>query len=131
MRSFAIVAVGGAVGTLSRHGINEWLSTDHLFPAATFAVNVSGAFLLGLLLMSLTLRGGRTGSDTGTPRDLRLLLGTGFLGGFTTYSTLAVETETLLRHDHVAMALTYGLGSTVLGLIAALGGAVTARAVSR
>lgn len=127
MRSFAIVALGGAVGTLGRHGVNEWLASDRLFPLATFTVNISGAFLLGLLLTGLAMRG----RQDGLRRDVRLLLGTGFLGGFTTYSTLAVETETLLRNDHVGLALAYGAGSAAIGLIAALAGAMTARAVAR
>lgn len=127
MRSFAIVALGGAVGTLGRHGIQEWLTTGHLFPLATFAVNVCGSFLLGLLLATVVLRT----PDDHRRRDARLLLGTGVLGGFTTYSTLAVETQTLLRDDHVALALTYGFGSAVVGILAALAGTFTARAASR
>lgn len=128
MRSFAIVAAGGAVGTLGRHGINEWLASDRLFPLATFIVNISGAFLLGLLITGLAIRGSE---DIGRRRDVRLLLGTGILGGFTTYSTLAVETDALLRDDHLGLALAYGAGSAVIGLTAALAGAVTARAVAR
>lgn len=128
MRSFAIVAVGGAVGTLARHGINESLASDRLFPLATFTVNISGAFLLGLLITALAAPGDER---TGRRRDARLLLGTGLLGGFTTYSTLAVETDALLRDDHLGLALAYGAGSAVTGLAAALAGAITARIAIR
>lgn len=128
MRSFAIVAAGGAVGTLGRHGINEWLASDRLFPLATFIVNVSGAFLLGLLITGLALRGSQ---DSGRRRNSRLLLGTGVLGGFTTYSSLAVETDALLRDGHLGLALAYSTGSATIGLMAALAGAVAARAVAR
>ena len=126
MRSFALVAVGGAVGTLARHGIAEALDPDRLFPLATFLVNVTGSFALGALLAVLLVR------DHSAPANRpRLLLGTGFLGGYTTYSALAVETDTLLRGDHVALGLTYAAGSVVAGLVAAYAGVAAARAVAR
>src|SRR5699024_11239433 len=58
-------------------------------PVGTFLANISGAFLLGLLVESLS----RRGADHGRRRDLRLLLGTGLLGGYTTYSALANDTR--------------------------------------
>ena len=119
MRSLALVVLGGAAGTLSRFGVNEALPGDTLFPIATFIVNVVGSFALGLLLAALLTR----------RNELRLLLGTGFLGGFTTYSALAVETDTLLRGDHVVMGLAYAVGSVLAGIAAALVGiAVASRA---
>lgn len=127
MRSFTLVFVGGTAGTLSRHGINEWINSDRLFPFATMTVNLTGAFLLGLLLTALALRHDVNESR----RTLRLLLGTGFLGGYTTYSTLAVETDQLFRDGHGVMALTYVAGSAVLGLLSAIGGTVAARAAIR
>jgi CrcB protein len=126
VRSFALVAVGGAVGTLSRHGIAETLGPDRLFPLATFLVNVTGSFALGALLAVLLLR-----DHTAPANRLRLLLGTGFLGGYTTYSALAVETDTLLRGDQVALGLTYAVGTVVAGLVAAFAGVAAARAVVR
>ena len=126
MRSFALVAIGGAAGTLARHGIAEVLDPDRLFPLATFLVNLTGAFALGALLETLLVR------DHSAPaKRLRLLLGTGFLGGYTTYSALAVETDTLLRGDHVALGLAYAAGSVVAGLVAAQAGVAAARAVVR
>ena len=126
MRSFALVAIGGAAGTLSRHGIAEALDGDRLFPLATFLVNVTGSFALGALLAVLLVR------DHSAPANrLRLLLGTGFLGGYTTYSALAVETDTLLRGDHVALGLTYAVGSVVAGLVAASAGVAAGRRVAR
>ncbi|MET0448385.1 MAG: CrcB family protein [Aeromicrobium sp.] len=127
MRSFLLVAAGGAAGTLARHGIGEWLDPGHAFPVGTFAVNVTGSFLLGALLATLMLRG----TDDGARRTARLLLGTGFLGGYTTYSALAVQTETLLRDDRVALGLTYALGSVAAGLAAALAGIAVGRAATR
>jgi CrcB protein len=78
-------------------------------------VNVAGAFALGLLLAALA----RRGPDRGRRRMLRLLLGTGLLGGFTTYSTLAVDTAGLLG----AGGLVAGGGSALLTVVAGLGGA--------
>ncbi len=112
MRSLALVVVGGTAGTLSRFGVNEVLPEGGLFPWATFIVNVVGSFALGVLLAALLTR----------HTELRLLLGTGFLGGFTTYSALAVETDTLLRGDHVILGVAYAVGSVVAGLAAALAG---------
>ncbi|AXT84406.1 camphor resistance protein CrcB [Aeromicrobium sp. A1-2] len=126
MKSFALVAVGGAVGTLGRFGIAEALDADRLFPLATFVVNVVGSFALGALLAVLIVH-----DHSARANRLRLLLGTGLLGGFTTYSALAVETDTLLRGDHVALGLAYAVGTVVAGLLAALLGIVTARAVVR
>ncbi len=115
MRSVLLVFVGGALGTLSRFGVNKAVSHDGLFPVATFAVNVVGSFALGMLLAAILHRG----SDS-----LRLLLGTGFLGGFTTYSALAVETDALIRGDHLALGITYAAASVIVGLAAALAGVV-------
>lgn len=126
MRSFALVAIGGAAGTLARHGIAEALDPDQLFPWATFLVNVTGSFALGALLAVLLVR------DHSAPANrLRLLLGTGFLGGYTTYSALAVEADTLLRDDHLALGLVYAIGSVVAGLVAAFAGIAAARTVVR
>jgi CrcB protein len=127
VKSFVTVAVGGALGTLVRYGIGEWLASDRLFPAATFLVNLSGSFLLGALLATML----RRGDDSGGRHTARLLLGTGFLGGYTTYSALAVETDQLIRADHVALATAYAVGTVLLGFVAALAGIATARAVAR
>ncbi|MDX6277497.1 MAG: fluoride exporter [Nocardioidaceae bacterium] len=127
MKSFLIVALGGTFGTLSRYGVAQAVQPDTLFPLATFLVNLTGSFLLGALLATLIVRG----DDAGHRRTLRLLLGTGFLGGYTTYSALAVETDTLLRADHAALGLTYAIVTVIGGLLAAFAGIVAARAVAR
>ncbi|MDH2444750.1 CrcB family protein [Amnibacterium sp. CER49] len=110
----AVVLVGGTVGTAVRAAIGLIpLPAD--VPIATPAINVAGAFALGLLLAALA----RRGPDTGSRRTLRLLLGTGLLGGFTTYSTLAVDTAGLVG----AGGLVAGIGSALVTVIAGLGGA--------
>lgn len=125
MRSFALVVAGGTAGTLSRYGVTQWLGSDGLFPLDTFAVNVTGSFVLGALLAALLVRG------DDEARTARLLLGTGFLGGYTTYSALAVQTDALLRDEHIALGLGYALGTLVAGLIAALAGVAAGRMLAR
>ena len=121
MRSFALVVAGGTLGTLLRFGVGETLDDGRLFPLATFLVNVVGAFALGLLLASPG-----SGKPDGT---LRLLLGTGFLGGFTTYSALAADSSVLLIEGNALVGVLYAVGSVVLGFLASWGGIVLARRI--
>lgn len=100
----------------------------YVMAVGTFAANVSGAFVLGATLETLTL----LGPDGGWRRHARLFLGTGFCGAFTTYSALALEIDTLTRNGFVAIGVLYALVSVAAGLVAALGGiAAAARALVR
>ena len=128
-RAIATVAVGGLLGAPARYGLEVVFPPGTgQWPVTTFVINVVGAFLLGTLLEGLT----RTGPDTGWRRQVRLGIGTGALGSFTTYSTLAVETDELLRGHHWWAAASYAAGSVVVGLVATvLGIAVGARMPSR
>jgi len=112
-----LVAVGGTIGTLGRFGVAEAMGPAHSWPWPTFAVNIIGSLLLGVLAARVV--------DAADPR--RLMLGTGLLGGFTTYSAFAVETEALLRDSQVATALLYSTSSVIVGLVAAAVGLVIAR----
>ena len=123
----ALVALGGMVGSAARHGVERLLGTSDGFPVGTLTVNLVGAFALGVLLEGLATRG----SDVGHRRAARLLVGTGFLGGFTTYSALAVETDALLRDGKVALALVYVLTTVVVGLLASFAGVLCARTAAR
>jgi fluoride exporter len=114
-RLVGLVALGGVAGTALRAGIGTLESGAGGWPWATWTVDLSGAFLLGLLLEALA----RTGPDDGRRRDARLLLGTGALGGYTSYSTLALETVELLDAGDARTAVLYAAGSVVLGLVAA------------
>lgn len=119
----ALVAVGGAVGAPLRYRLSQTLPHEPgALPAATLLANLMGAFALGLLLAALL----RRGPDTGRRRDLRLALGTGLLGAFTTFSSLALEVELLRRGGRVGLALGYGLGSVLLGVGAAAAGVALA-----
>ncbi|MFZ2510916.1 MAG: fluoride efflux transporter CrcB [Gordonia sp. (in: high G+C Gram-positive bacteria)] len=122
----ALVFVGGMLGAPARYGVEHVLpAAAGGFPLGTFAVNVVGAFLLGLLLESLIL----SGPDTGVRNRLRLFLGTGFLGAFTTYSSFAVQLDRLGRGGHASTAVGYAAVSLAVGLaLVALGIWVAQRA---
>lgn len=110
-----VVAIGAFFGTLLRYEIGIWLPAERSnWPIATLTINITGAFLLGLLLQTLLHRG----RDEGVYRILRLALGTGFLGAFTTYSSLAVSVVVLARSGNTIIALLYAAASVVLGVIA-------------
>lgn len=113
-----LVAIGGAAGSLGRYLVAEALPPQHGWPVGTLTANLVGAFLLGALLEYL----GRRGPETPGVQRVRLALGTGVLGGFTTFSSLALETERLLAAGAVGTALGYAAASLVLGLGCAVTG---------
>jgi CrcB protein len=102
------------LGALTRYGLGLAVPSPDNWPLPTLVINVTGAFALGALLEGLA----RRGSDAGRRRVLRLALGTGFLGAYTTYSTLALDTVHLITSSDVAGAAWY-TGTTVLGGAAA------------
>jgi fluoride exporter len=118
----AVIALGGVIGSLGRYGLAEAFPHGAgSFPWATFATNVLGCFLIGVLLAMLT--------PLSHPL-LRPFLGTGILGGFTTFSTFAVDTDRLLP-DHVPVALLYFFGTVAAALIATLLGELAVKGVRR
>lgn len=112
--SLLLVFLGGAAGTGCRQALGLLLPAAGGFPIAIFAANMLGAFLLGLLLEALA-HGGR---DEGRRRRLRLLLGTGFMGGFTTYSALATDSMLMFASGAVLPALGYALPTVICGALA-------------
>ena len=116
-----LVAAGGAAGSLARWWVTLVLPAGPGSSWATFAVNASGALLLGLLLEALT----RPGPELRGAHNARMLLGTGLLGGFTTYSTFALELWERVRSGASAAAF----GDAVLMLIAGLAAAAAGLAV--
>lgn len=111
------VAAGGAVGALSRYGIDTLVErrTESVFPWATFLVNASGCLAVGFVVAALVDR-------HRAPQWLRTGLVMGFCGGYTTFSTFAQETLDLLEESksHVALAaiaanIVVGLGAVYLG----------------
>ena len=118
-RLVALVAVGGALGTTARWAVTEVVGTSPAgWPTATFVVNLVGSFALGALLEALL----RRGEESSRGRLVRLGVGTGVLGGFTTFSSLAIEMERLIAAGQVTMSLLYGGLSVVLGLLACIAG---------
>ncbi|GDY31623.1 fluoride efflux transporter CrcB [Gandjariella thermophila] len=111
-----VIALGGGAGALARYGMSQVLPTvPGRFPWGTFTVNVLGCFLIGVLMVLI--------SDVwSTHRLLRPFLGVGVLGGFTTFSTYAVEVRELLRPESVATALGYLVATPVCALLAVLAG---------
>lgn len=124
-----LVALGGVLGTFARHGLGLALPRGAgQWPVTTFAINIVGAFLLGVLLEALTrLRGGA--GEGARMRTVRLGAGTGALGAFTTYSTLAVDTDVLVHGGHAGAAISYAIATVVAGMVTCAAGiAVGARA---
>jgi CrcB protein len=117
MPTFLWVALGGALGSAARYGVNVWsgrlLGAE--FPWHTFIVNVVGCFVMGVLveLMALKLN---VGNDT------RAFLTTGILGGFTTFSAFSLDFALLVERKSYGAAAAYGAGSVVLSLIAVFAG---------
>ncbi len=119
------IAVGGALGALCRYGVSllfqgllrstPWSG----FPLGTLVVNIVGTFLLALLLFQPRLS---------LPPQLRLTVGTGFLGALTTFSTFELETDQLFRSSKAFLGLSYLFGNLLLGyLMILLGRAVALR----
>lgn len=123
-RFLGSVVIGGALGTLVRYLLEEANpATPGRWPATTFWINVSGSLVLGALLTGLA----RTGPDAGWRRVVRLGVGTGFCGGFTTYSTFIIEVDSLARGGHGVTAAGYAVLSILAGITAAALGMATAR----
>ncbi|MEU5673887.1 fluoride efflux transporter FluC [Micromonospora sp. NPDC047762] len=122
----AAIAVGGALGALARAGLQHAVPHPPTgFPWATFTVNTAGCLLIGVLMAVL-------GHLDGGPPLARPFLGVGVLGGFTTFSTYAVDVQQAIVVGAPGTALTY-LAATVLGALVAvaLGDAVTAGLLRR
>jgi CrcB protein len=116
-----VIFVGGCGGGLSRYEIGRrWPSTSGSFPWDTFWVNLSGAFALAVVVTLVTV--------SARPRwFVRPLLGTGFIGAYTTFSALVTSIDLLVVHGHVALAVAYSIGSVVLGSASVLLGFLLAR----
>lgn len=122
--TWLLVALGGAAGSALRYGVNlgaiAMLGVS--WPYGTFIVNVLGSFALGVVMEAL---GGRMLAGV----DLRLVLGTGLLGGFTTYSSFNLETIRLWEQGAQGRAAAYAIATAVVCLGAGFLGLVAARAL--
>jgi len=126
-RSLLLVFAGGSLGAALRYVLTLSVPPVAGVPLVTFGINVTGAFVLGWLLQSLALRG----PDAGRRRDLRLFAGTGILGGYTTYSSLAVDTDGLIAAQSVGLSILYAVATIVVGAAASVAGIAVASAIAR
>ncbi|MEU3690258.1 fluoride efflux transporter CrcB [Streptomyces narbonensis] len=126
LRVVGAVAAGGALGATARYGASlVWPTPVHAFPWTTLTVNAAGCAALGVLMVLLT----ETRVRVAPHPLLRPFLGTGFCGGFTTFSTYALDTRRLLDAGDPTRGLLY-LGATLLTALAAVwAGGAAARAV--
>ena len=123
--SLLLVCVGGAAGAGARYLVDGWISAraGGAFPWGTLTVNLSGSFLLGLLF-ALAIE------SSVLPSSIRAPVMIGFVGAYTTFSTLMLETYRLVEDGAVWLAVANVVGSSVLGLIAVVAGIALGRAVS-
>lgn len=119
------VALGGALGSAARHGVNVWSERilGGEFPWHTLIVNVAGAFAMGALveLMTLKLDVGQAG---------RAFLTAGFLGGFTTFSAFALDFAVLAERKAYVAAGSYAVASVALSLVAIFAGLALVRSLA-
>jgi CrcB protein len=118
----AVVALGGILGAESRYAMGVALPhPPGQLPAATWLVNTSGCFLIGVLMVVVT-------ELTAPHRLVRPFLGVGVLGGYTTFSTATVEVQQLAQHGRPALALGYLAATVVAALVAVSIGTALTRA---
>ncbi|ATP41136.1 fluoride efflux transporter CrcB [Solibacillus sp. R5-41] len=107
--AFLAVGIGGAFGALLRFSLSEWMLVSNGFPYITLSINLVGSFLLAYLLLRQTI--------LKSPL-LKLGVTTGFLGGFTTFSTFSLEALTFLQQQMYGSALIY-VGCSSIGCVLA------------
>ena len=118
---YAIVFLGGGIGAALRHGINLAAARLGLaFPVGTLAVNVAGSFLMGVLVAYFALRGG-------IDQHVRLLLTTGLLGGFTTFSAFSLDAALMWEKGALGQLAMYAGGSVLLSVAGLFAGMAAVR----
>ncbi|SJN42741.1 CrcB protein [Microbacterium esteraromaticum] len=125
--SLALVFAGGVAGVAAREALTLAFPAAGGIPWAILTANLTGAFVLGILLDALA----RRGPDHGRRRTLRLLLGTGLIGGYTTYSALATDAVLLLDAGQTALGIGYALSTVLLGGVATWVGILVAATTHR
>ena len=120
MNNFLQVAIGGALGSMARYGVNILAGRVTALPLGTLIVNLTGCFAMGLLAAALAFRGGQ---------HLAPLLLTGMLGGFTTFSAFSLDTLALWERGATGLALGYVATSVVFSLAAVTAGLSIGRGI--
>jgi CrcB protein len=118
------VALGGALGASARYSLDRLIErrSFSIFPWATFTINITGCFLIGVISATLVDR-------HHLPAWIRIGLVVGVIGGYTTFSTFAQEALTLFDAHDAAVALAYTIGSVVVGIAAVYAGGALGRAL--
>ena len=118
------VALGGAFGASARYALDRFIEqhTESVFPWSTFAINVTGCLVIGVVIEQLVDR-------HDVPAWIRVGIVVGLLGGYTTFSTFSQETFSLLESNDVAVALMYAGASVGFGLLAVYAGTLLGRAL--
>jgi CrcB protein len=124
MRTIVAIAIAGALGALARYGVGGLIltRTGRTFPWETFVVNVTGSFILGFVFTLMT-------EQLTTASWLRAAVTIGFVGAYTTFSTLTYETYRLMEDGALGLAAANVLGSVMAGLLAVYLGIVAGRAL--
>ena len=116
MKQLLLVFVGGGFGSVLRYAIGKYLnSTETGFPYGTFAANILGSLLIGIIL-------GLASKNDALSQNQTLLLATGFCGGFTTFSTFAYENHLFLKSGDFTSFAIYTIASFVIGFLAVFAG---------
>jgi len=122
--NYFIIGIGGFAGAVVRYALATWIGQQwgRTFPLGTFVINVSGSFLIGLLMTLLA-------EKFLVNPQWRLLLVVGFLGAYTTFSTFEYETGSLLKDSEIMLATLNVLLSVLLGFVALKTGEFIARII--
>ena len=125
LKALLLVGLGGFAGSVGRYVVHLLIGErwSLIFPWGTFTVNILGCLLIGLLL-GMVGRGAMTMDQT-----LKLLLVTGFCGGFTTFSAYSMDSIRMLEQGHTIQFLIYTIGSVVLGMMATFLGLAVVRGI--
>ena len=122
LERLGVIFLGGCAGGCTRYVVSRaWPTPNDGFPWSTLAVNLIGAFILGVVVVLATQRRG--------PRHLRLLLGTGFCGALTTFGSVVVAADELLAHHHAPTAIAYLATTAVAALLVVTAGVSLARSL--
>jgi CrcB protein len=116
MKQLILVFVGGGFGSVLRYVVGKWLNNaENGIPYGTFAANIIGSLLIGIIL-------GLVAKNETLSQSQTLLLATGFCGGFTTFSTFAYENHVFLKSGDFASFAVYTIASFVIGFLAVFAG---------
>ena len=124
MRQLFFVFIGGGLGSALRYIIGRYLNhSESVFPLGTFAVNILGSLLIGIII-------GLAAKNNTLSQNQTLLLATGFCGGFTTFSTFAYENHVLFKNGDFTSFFLYSFGSFLLAFVAVFVGLYLSRILS-